>query len=159
MKCNENYSHKTLEWYRKSQHSSVFYVYVELCFRPRECVSESRGDFGCERGLDQEAKPEPLWWPCVCVCVCVCVFVRTGPNHLMNTEQHHSSEQDSQINQRASAFSPLIIPANHGLGKLTGDLAHWTVPAAIHGRARPIGRSRLPSQPPFRGAWERDLTD
>lgn len=94
----------------------------------------------------------------MCVCVCVCVSLRTRPNHLMNTEQHHFSEQDSQINQRPSAFSPLIIPANHSLGKLTRDLTHWTVPTATHDRAQLIGRSQLPSQP-FPWAWERDLTD
>ena len=68
----------------------------------------------------------------VCVCVCVCVCVRTWPNHLMNMEQHHSTGQDSQINQRPSAFSHLIIPANHSLGKNPRDLAHWTSPAATH---------------------------
>lgn len=67
------------------------------------------------------------------MCVCLCVYVRTGPNHLMNMEKHNSSEQDRQIYQRASAFSPPIIPANHSLGKLTEDFAHWTVSAATCG--------------------------
>lgn len=38
---------------------------------PREMMSESR--LWLCRGLDQGAKPEPLWWSCVRVCVYVWV--------------------------------------------------------------------------------------
>ena len=65
----------------------------------------------------------------------------------MNKEQHQSSMQDGQTNQRLSAFSALKIPTNHGLGKLMGDLAQWTVPAAAHDEAQPTGGSHLASQP------------
>ncbi|TNN87911.1 hypothetical protein EYF80_001875 [Liparis tanakae] len=76
---------------------------------------------------------------------------RTRPNHLMNTDEHHSSEQDSQINQRPSAFSPLIIPAKRSLGKPTGALAQWTVPAVTHEGAPLIGYHGCQANP-FRGA-------
>lgn len=112
------------------------------------------------RGLNQQAKPEPMRCPSVCVCVggckCVCVYVRTKLNHLMNMKQHHVSLQDSRTNQK-----PFSLSNNTGQrqpGNLTWDLVHWRVPAVTHFWAQTIGRSHWPDQPfsvgPARVIWQ-----